>query len=153
MAIGVRPLQRGDLDQVAGMIRALAAHHGDDARVTAATLERDALGDDPWVRLYVADTAADAGAGLAGYMALKRLAWLHCGDRGMEIYHLFVQAGWRGQGVGRSLIRAAQDLARAEGCVELKVGTHPANQMAMDYYRALGFEPQENVGARFRFVL
>lgn len=86
-------------------------------------------------------------------MALTRLAWLHSGDRGMEICHLFVRSDRRGRGVGQALIAAAKAAARAAGCVELRVGTHPDNAAAMEYYLSQGFERQEVVGARFRFNL
>lgn len=149
LTITVRPMGRSDLGAVVGMIGALSAHHGDAPRVTEASLARDALGDDPWVRILV----AEAGDRLAGYMALKRLAWLHYGDRGMELYHLFIEPGRRGRGVGKALIATAKDLARAAGCVELKVGTHPDNLTAQGYYLAQGFERQQVVGERFRFYL
>lgn len=148
-AVLVRPVEAGDLGLVADMVRALSQLHGDVPRVSEATLARDALGDDPWVWVYLAEVA---GVG-AGYMALTRLAWLHYGDRGMEVYHLFVRPEFRGQGVGQALIAAAKDLARAAGCVELKVGTHPDNDAAQDYYLSQGFVRQEVVGARFRFYL
>ena len=148
--ITVRPMRRGDLAAVADMIRALSDHHGDFSRLSTETLARDALGRDPWVRIVVAE--AEGGV-LAGYMALTRLAWLQYGDRGMEIYHLFVQPGWRGRGVGRALIAEAKARAQGAGCVELKVGTHPANRAAMDYYLSQGFEEQPVVGARFRYYL
>ena len=149
----IRPMRRGDLAAVAGMIRALSDHHGDFSRLSTASLARDALGRDPWVRIVVAADEGQGGGALAGYMALTRLAWLQYGDRGMEIYHLFVQPGWRGRGVGRALIAEAKARAQGAGCVELKVGTHPANRAAMDYYLSQGFEEQPVVGARFRYYL
>ncbi|MBS0564977.1 MAG: GNAT family N-acetyltransferase [Proteobacteria bacterium] len=148
-AIRVRAMRGADLEEVAGMIRALAEHHGDMPRVTAAALARDTAGRDPWARIRV----AEAGGEIAGYMALVRLAWLQYGDRGMEIYHLFVRPAWRGRGVGRALIGRAMREARAAGCVELKVGTHPDNRAAMAYYLAQGFEEQPLAGARFRLCL
>lgn len=147
--IRVRAMRRADLDDVAGMIRALAEHHGDAPRLTAAALARDTAGRDPWVRIRV----AEAGGEIAGYMALLRLAWLQYGDRGMEIYHLFVRPAWRGRGVGRALIERAIREARAAGCVELKVGTHPANTAARSYYLDRGFVAQEQAGQRFRLFL
>lgn len=148
-AIRVRAMRPGDLDRVAEMIRALSEHHGEAPRLTPAALARDTAGRDPWARIRI----AEAGGELAGYMALIRLAWLQYGDRGMEIYHLFVQPNWRGRGVGQALIERAKREARAAGCVELKVGTHPDNRAAMDYYLSQGFVEQPLIGSRFRFYL
>ena len=147
--VHVRPLAMADLDAVTQMICGLSAHHGDPPRVTAETLARDALGGDPWIRVLVAEIDAE----VAGYAALTRICWLHYGDRGMELYHLFIRPDWRRRGVGRILIAAAKEAARAAGCVELKVGTHPDNIAAQGYYLAQGFERQALVGARFRFYL
>lgn len=147
--ISVRPMAATDLDEVTGMIRALSLHHGDTPRVSRAALERDALGDDPWIRIIV----AEADGQVVGYAALLRLCWLHYGDRGMELYHLFVRPGWRRTGAGRALVEAAAGAARAAGCVELKVGTHPDNAAAQSYYLARGFVRQEQVGQRFRLCL
>lgn len=148
-AVTVRPLEEADLGEVVEMIRGLSAHHGDEPRVTVETLRRDALGATPWVQVHV----AEAEGKLAGYMALKPLVWLHYGDRGMEIYHLFVLPGWRKAGIGRALIERAKAVARAAGCVEMKVGTHPGNGAAIGYYLSQGFVEQPLVGARFRFPL
>lgn len=147
--IAVRAMQSADVPAVVAMIRALAGHHGDTPRVSEASLTRDAFGAEPWVQIMVAERA---GA-LVGYMALKRLAWLHYGDRGLEIDHLFVAPGCRKLGVGRALIAAARRQAIAAGCVELKVGTHPDNHAAQEYYLAQGFVAQEVTGARFRLYL
>lgn len=148
-AVTVRPLQEADLETVVEMIRALSDHHGDVPRVTVETLRRDGLGAARWVQVHVAEVEGT----LAGYMALKPLAWLHYGDRGMEIYHLFVLPRWRKAGIGRALIERAKAEARAAGCVELKVGTHPENGAATGYYLSQGFVEQPLVGARFGFPL
>lgn len=148
-AVQVRPMREADLDVVVDMIRALSAHHGDLARVTVETLRRDALDAAPWVQVHVAEMEGE----LAGYMALKPLAWLHNGDRGMEIYHLFVRPGWRKAGIGRALIERAKAVARSAGCVALRVGTHPENEAAVSYYLSQGFIEQPLIGGRFGFQL
>ncbi len=148
-SFAIRPMEARDLGAVVAMVRALSDHHGDHPRLTEATLARDALGDDPWVRVHVAEAAGR----LIGYMVLTRLAWLHYGDRGMEIYHLFVAPDWRRRGIGQALIERAKHIALAEGCVELKVGSHPDNAAAGDYYLQLGFERQKIAGGRYRYLL
>lgn len=138
-----------DVPAVVAMIEGLTHHHGDGPRVTPDSLARDALAADPWIRLLV----ADSGGELAGYVALSRLVWLQYGDRGMEMNHLFVLPERRGTGVGQALIAAAKGVARAAGCVEMKVSTHPENLVAQEFYLAQGFVAQEMTGARFRFYL
>lgn len=138
----IRPITEPDIPDVLRMIRALAAHHGDTAAVTADDLRRDAFGPCPWLWVLVAEGE--------GYAALCPLAQLHFGVRGMEIHHLFVAETARGRGVGRALIDAALECAKAEGARYLSVGTHPDNLSAQDVYRAVGFEESNAAGPRFR---
>jgi len=52
----------------------------------------------------------------------------------------FVIPGQRHQGVGRALIRAAEDWARAGGCVEIASDTEVGNTGAQAAHHRLGFE-------------
>ena len=106
------------------MIRALGAYHGDvDVKITSDTLARDALGPHPWVRVIVAENAD----GLQAYAALLPLAKIVDGLRGIDINHMYVAEGLRGQGIGRQLIYAAADIARTLGCSYMFIGTAPEN--------------------------
>jgi aminoglycoside 6'-N-acetyltransferase I len=46
----------------------------------------------------------------------------------------------RGQGVGRALLRAAEDWGRAQGCTEFASDTEPDNANSSAAHLALGFE-------------
>jgi ribosomal protein S18 acetylase RimI-like enzyme len=56
------------------------------------------------------------------------------------IDELFVTAGYRRLGIGKSLIMAAKDYAVAAGCEGLSLNVWGANKLAIDAYDALGFE-------------
>ena len=106
------------------MIRALGAYHGDvDVKITSDTLARDALGPHPWVRVIVAENADR----LQAYAALLPLAKIVDGLRGIDINHMYVAGGLRGQGIGRQLIYVAADIARTLGCSYMFIGTAPEN--------------------------
>ncbi|WP_020658466.1 GNAT family N-acetyltransferase [Amycolatopsis benzoatilytica] len=56
----------------------------------------------------------------------------------------------RGAGIGRSLVRFAEEHSRAAGCVRMQLellvprnGTHPAKQFLSDWYRRLGYRVVE----------
>ena len=51
-----------------------------------------------------------------------------------------VEEQWRGRGVGRSLLTALFELARAEGFMALSLSVDPGNAPALALYRSLGFE-------------
>ena len=145
----IRPVERGDLTDLCAMIHALAAHHGDRAQADAATLERDLLGDRPWLSGLVADAAGR----LQGYAILCPRAQVHLGLRGADLHHLYVAEAARGQGLGRRLTMGAADLARDQGCRFLVVSAEADNVAAHAFYRRAGFEPAETGARLFRMRL
>lgn len=67
----------------------------------------------------------------------------------MDIYHLFTEDRFRGQGVGRSLVEAAKMAATTLSCDYLTVGAHPGNHAAQAFYESLGFTRQDAHPPRF----
>jgi ribosomal protein S18 acetylase RimI-like enzyme len=61
-------------------------------------------------------------------------------DKGTEmfLYELGVDDGFRGQGIGRSLVTALAELARERGCYGMWVVTEGDNAPAKATYRAAG---------------
>ncbi|HXC56744.1 MAG TPA: GNAT family N-acetyltransferase [Rhizomicrobium sp.] len=57
------------------------------------------------------------------------------------IVELFVVEAWRGRGVGRALIAAAEDWARRRGVATMLIGVIPDNARAAAVYRRAGFAP------------
>jgi ribosomal protein S18 acetylase RimI-like enzyme len=53
---------------------------------------------------------------------------------------IFVEPEARGSGVGRALIEAAFDRARARGCARVELDVNEANPAALALYESLGFE-------------
>jgi ribosomal protein S18 acetylase RimI-like enzyme len=61
-------------------------------------------------------------------------------DKGTEmfLYELSVDPASRRRGVATALVRALADLARAQGCYGMWVGTEPDNVAALATYRRAG---------------
>ncbi|WP_236788788.1 GNAT family N-acetyltransferase [Amycolatopsis sp. GM8] len=78
--------------------------------------------------------AEDAGE-VAGYALATRFLVLYANGWVAELQELMVAPASRGRGIGRALVTAIADRARAAGAVELTVPT----RRARDYYVALGF--------------
>lgn len=57
----------------------------------------------------------------------------------LNIHDLVVHAGWRGRGVARHLLGAAQAHALRRGCCKLTLEVLSANRPALARYRAFGF--------------
>ena len=58
-----------------------------------------------------------------------------------EVKRMFVDAHWRGCGVGRALLDALIAAARAHGYATLRLGTLQDMHAAQSLYRSLGFVP------------
>lgn len=73
-------------------------------------------------------------------MALRPLEYAD--ERACEMKRLWVGTDFRGLGLGRRLVAAAMDWARAKGCDAIYLDTVPAAMPeAGRLYAAMGFEP------------
>jgi phosphinothricin acetyltransferase len=81
---------------------------------------------------------ADAAGGVVGWASLNvfnaRRAYEHVAD-----LSLYVERGWRGQGVGRRLLEALVARAQALGYHKLVLAAFPWNEAGMRAYRRAGF--------------
>ena len=85
--------------------------------------------------------AVDEDAGdTIGVLALHRFAALHDDADVALIMALVVGEKARGRGVGRRLVDAAVDTARAWGCTRMLVTTHVRRAEAHAFYEHLGFD-------------
>jgi ribosomal protein S18 acetylase RimI-like enzyme len=142
----IRAAAPRDLDRIAALWTALAAHH---ARIDP--LFRQRPGSDPTVRallaaqlrhpdaaLYVCDVDGD----LVGFCGVRL-------DRGppvfeevarVEITDLGVREGLRRRGIGRALCEAALGWASGRGQHRVEVRVAAGNAEGQGFWRALGFE-------------
>lgn len=65
-------------------------------------------------------------------------------DKGTEmfLYELAVADAYQRRGIGRRLVEALADLARARGCYGMWVGTEYGNAAALATYRAAGADEE-----------
>ncbi|MGF0536854.1 N-acetyltransferase family protein [Agrobacterium sp. ES01] len=145
----IRSARVGDLPELNQMIAALAIHHGDASDMTPDKLERDLFGPMPWIQALV----ADSGEGLIGYAILVPLYKAQEGKRGMDLHHLFVADGQRGNGIGQHLVARARDIARKSGCDFLSVSAATGNFAAHRFYEHMDFLPRPVTGMRYTQAL
>lgn len=103
-------------------------------------------------RLYIENVAGFDMIGchvrddVAGFVSL-----LQHFDTTAEIYLLAARPRWHGTGLGRALVRAAEDWARDRGLRFLSVKTlgpshpDPAYAASRGFYKAMGFAPVEEI--------
>lgn len=61
----------------------------------------------------------------------------------LNIHDIVVHAGWRGRGLSRALLAAAEDLARQRNCCKLTLEVLSGNAVARKAYAACGFAGYE----------
>jgi aminoglycoside 6'-N-acetyltransferase I len=52
----------------------------------------------------------------------------------------YVDPDYRGQGIGRALVRVAEEWARSEGCLEMASDTDPSYPISPAAHAALGYQ-------------
>ena len=64
------------------------------------------------------------------------------GRRGM-VYHLAVEASFRGQGIGRALMTDLEERLRAKGCLKVYLLVTKENLEAIKFYEEFGWEKMD----------
>lgn len=135
-----------------------ASGAGDVALVQRlVTAHGDARATTPGVEYVYADAARLPGP----YVPPLGGIWLALhGERGIgcvalrpleagtgEVKRMFVDAEWRGMGVGRALLLALIDGAEVRGLTTLRLGTLHDMDAALALYKSVGFAPVERYRA------
>ncbi|KZY47523.1 hypothetical protein A3731_29740 [Roseovarius sp. HI0049] len=122
---------------LARSLEALSAHMGDTHRATEDVLARACLGDWPVCHgLLARHRGAVVGAALVSPIFSTTL-----GAAGGYVSDLWVSETARGQGLGRSLLRAVAGFARETWQARfLKLTVYAENTAARAFYDRLGFD-------------
>ena len=84
-----------------------------------------------------------AGQGPDGFAGLRFRSSVLTGKPDAYIEDLYVVPDLRGQGIGRALLDAAIDAARAEGATHIELTTSEADTAAIGLYESSGFTNRE----------
>jgi ribosomal protein S18 acetylase RimI-like enzyme len=86
-----------------------------------------------------------AGDGPDGFAQIRYRPWVYSAGQNAHAYleELYVVPSLRGQGIGRSLLEAAMDTARAEGATHMELGTSETDEAARALYESAGFTNRE----------
>jgi ribosomal protein S18 acetylase RimI-like enzyme len=81
-----------------------------------------------------------AGVRAVAFAALRVVPCVFYEGVHAELTELYVEPGWRRQGIARQLIMMAEELALERGAGELHILTGTDNAPALELYRSLGYE-------------
>ncbi len=115
-------------------------------RATVEALVRDAATE------FLLGAAAD-GEPPAGVCQLRYRLTVWTGACDCWLEDLFVEAGARRAGLGRTLAEAAVERARARGCRRIDLDVNEDNLSALALYRDMGFSTEPKGAARTLYAM
>jgi ribosomal protein S18 acetylase RimI-like enzyme len=139
MTVTIRPIRREDAESVTGMTKEFGAYLtslGDhwDEKFTEARYLEDGFGADPAFGGFIAEEAEKP----LGYLLHTPTYDSDLACRVLFVIDLWVRPWTRRLGVGRKLMDAAADLARARNCGYLLWSVYKPNTLARQFYDKLG---------------
>ena len=83
------------------------------------------------------------GDGPDGFAQLRFRPWVYSAGLVSYLEELYVVPDLRGDGLGRALLEAAMETARAEGAEQMEIGTSETDAAARGLYESAGFTNRE----------
>jgi ribosomal protein S18 acetylase RimI-like enzyme len=141
----------GEAADVARLLAAFRDHMGRD-RPTEAQLRStvDELIQDPQTEFLLGAPGDEPPAAGVCQLRYRLAVWTGAPDCWLE--DLFVERDARRAGLGRALIEAAFERARARGCVRIDLDVDEDNENALALYEAMGFSRNPKGPGRTLYV-
>ncbi|UTW50913.1 GNAT family N-acetyltransferase [bacterium SCSIO 12827] len=103
--------------------------------ITAAEIARRAQATPPALQAVLAEAP---GGDLIGFATVFAIPYAYAAKPSLELEMLYVTEPWRARGVGRALMDAVLDHARAGGFERVEWNVLPKNARAKAFYESLG---------------
>ncbi len=132
--ITIRPARPDDADAVAALAHALSLHDNEPTGNFTPEAMRQAVFDDPRVRVLVAEIAGK----VVGYVMFHDSYDTANAARGLYLNDIIVEESVRGAGVARRLMAAVMREAKKQGDVFVWWVAKPTNHRALAFYKKLG---------------
>jgi ribosomal protein S18 acetylase RimI-like enzyme len=103
--------------------------------------------NDPRADIERARSSGSAGILIATDMRGRIVASVMAGNDGHRgwLYYLAVSPGLQSTGLGRRMVRAAEDWLKARGVVKIMLMIRPSNLKVRGFYETLGYEDQDRI--------
>lgn len=148
--IRIRSAQGDDWPQLECLVAGICRYHGDTSALTRDTFFDFALRDNAPMIVLVAETEDGILAGFAA--GFPRFDFPQ-GQTLFEIHNLFVLDSFRRQRIGEVLMIGTMQAARQKfGNVRFGLGALRWNATALEFYKQLGFTPNDRSAETIRLV-
>ncbi len=137
MDLFVRPANEEDLEAILTIYNQGIA----DRIATLESEEKDLAYMADWFREHggrYAVLVAEAGSQVVGWASLNRYSH-RCAYTGVADLSVYVERGWRGRGVGRTLLQHLEGVARQNRFHKIVLFTFPFNALGQGLYRRSGY--------------
>jgi aminoglycoside 6'-N-acetyltransferase I len=139
LTVLIRPAQPADCHQLARMREALwpSSSAEEHARELVPFLEGTAS-----LPLPLTNLVAETSDHLVGFLEVDLRSHADGCDPSHPVGFIegwYVDPGWRGQGIGRKLLSAAEEWARSHGCREMASDTWIDNELSQRVHEAAGY--------------
>lgn len=136
MKLAIRTIGMQDAAAVAKMAQRLAASEGEGkTEFNEEAIRRDVLSPNPHCAIWVAEAGGQPVAFLMAYPGYDMLS----ASTGWHLGDLWVEPGFRRQGIATQLVLALAAQAKAHGSQWISLTRLKRNHEAKDFYTKLGF--------------
>jgi GNAT superfamily N-acetyltransferase len=143
-------LTAGTLERALGMMGSLyseagAAHHGERARRAAEGLMANPELGGVWL-IHVSDERVNGervDGQPVGYLCVTLCYSLEFDGRFALLDELYLEAAWRGKGIGAQAIAFATEWSRARGLAAIRLEVAHTNSREIELYRHEGFKAHD----------
>jgi GNAT superfamily N-acetyltransferase len=134
--IQIQPATEADVPLILQLIKALAEYErlGDQVTATEAMIRESFFGPAPHAQAVIARIDGDA----VGFAIWFSTYSTFLSKPGIYLEDLFVLPHWRGQGVGRALLRHLARIAVERRCGRIEWSVLDWNETAIRFYRNIG---------------
>lgn len=129
--------------------RAVAADLDALLALEAASFDGDRLSRAQYRRHLDSDSALVLAASGHGQLLGSAVLFFRKGSTAARLYSLATRAEARGQGVGRALLKAAEQHARRRGCRTLRLEVRVDNVAAIGLYEKHGYQRSGRLAAYY----
>lgn len=140
-SINIRPATAEDAALILRFITDLAIYEKAEHKViaTASDIRESLFASDSTTKALICHID-DAPVGFAVYF-FNYSTWL--GKHGLYLEDLYVSPEHRGSGAGKALLRYLAKIAVSKNCGRLEWSVIDWNEPAIQFYKSLGAEPQD----------